>query len=101
MTDKEETYLHVEEDCKTRLTAAQKGALNQILELDTVYHGRWFPVCELKRVIAVTLEALVTKGYLLKKDSKVNPNIVYYRYTGKPFESGYLDWISKNVEYKE
>ena len=72
---------------KLRLTPPQKRALRSAYELNTAYAKRWFTACELStHVVPATLEALASKGLLEMKPSEVNPDVRYYRATGKGFE---------------
>lgn len=80
---------------KGKLTNPQKEALEQIFLLNLKYPKRWFTLYELDHVIYKTLDALVTKGYLHTKKSEANQKVVYWQYTGKTFDSSYVDELIK------
>jgi hypothetical protein len=81
---------------KGKLTAPQLEAMKQIYELNLEYPKRWFTSKgELENVQDKTLLALLRKGYLETRQSKVNKKVRYFRYTGKQFEYSNVDSFEK------
>lgn len=81
---------------KRALSKAQRDAVEQAFILNHVYPNRWFTLCELNKVIPVTMEALILRGYIRKRISDANPKVTYYQYTGLPFDDEFISMYLMN-----